>query len=142
MEYKYKIELYVNGELEKESKLNIDYIIQLVNYLKEIETKQKKDEAQTQNYEGVCIFDPKTSIKELENSINKITSNMNKCNKIERIGIKKLAYIIKKCNEGYYVTFDYIANDFNIQEIERHERIDSNIIKFINIKKDNEKEVL
>lgn len=142
MEYKYKIELYVNGELEKESKLNIDYIIQLVNYLKEIETKQKKDEAQTQNYEGVCIFDPKTSIKELENSINKITSNMNKCNKIERIGIKKLAYIIKNCNEGYYVTFDYIANDFNIQEIERHERIDSNIIKFINIKRDNEKEVL
>lgn len=142
MEYKYKIELYVNGELEKESKLNIDYIIQLVNYLKEIETKQKKDEAKTQNYEGVCIFDPKTSIKELENSINKITSNMNKCNKIERIGIKKLAYIIKNCNEGYYVTFDYIANDFNIQEIERHERIDSNIIKFINIKKDNEKEVL
>ena len=135
MSNKQTIEIYVNGELQESTKLDIKYIELILKKFRRLETQQIKEDTK-RNYEGICIFDPKTSIEELENSIKKITSNMNKCNKIERIGIKKLAYDIRNCNKGYYVTFDYIANDFNIQEIERQERIDSNIIKFINIKKD------
>ena len=135
MSNKQTIEIYVNGELQGSTKLDIKYIELILKNFRRLETQQIKEDTK-KKYEGVCIFDPKTSIEELENSIKKITSNMNKCNKIERMGIKHLAYDIRNCNKGYYVTFDYIANDFNIQEIERQERIDSNIIKFINIKKD------
>lgn len=135
MNNKQTIEIYVNGELQEKTRLNLKYIEEILKIFRRLNNKQQEEDT-AKNYESVCIFDPKISIEDLENTIEELKNNIKECKKIERLGIKKLAYKIGNCNEGYYITFDFIATDNNIQALERHQRINSNIIKFINLKKD------
>ena len=53
------------------------------------------------------------------------------------MGIKKLAYEIKKNKEGYYIIFYFEAKADVIFELERNYRINENIIKFITVRNDD-----
>jgi small subunit ribosomal protein S6 len=57
------------------------------------------------------------------------------------IGIRKLAYSIKKFERGNYTVFYFQAPAGAISEIERIIRINEEIIKFLTVKYDNKKEV-
>ncbi len=49
-------------------------------------------------------------------------------------GLKKLAYLIKKENQGYYVFIDYAGVPSSVAEIERIFRIDDRVLKYLTVK--------
>ena len=92
------------------------------------------------DYESVIIIRPNLDEVEIEGIITKITDLINQdgeVTKVDKIGVKKLAYEISKCKEGYYITFDFEADPSIISELERNYRINENIIKFITVKHDD-----
>ncbi len=60
---------------------------------------------------------------------------------IDRWGIKKLAYEIKKETQGYYICMNYAAPGSTIQEMERIFRIDENVLRYLTIKLDKGKAI-
>ena len=98
-------------------------------------------------YESVVIIDPaveEDKVKELSQKFTDIINNDGKVEKVEDLGKKKLAYEIKKQQEGnyevkknkegYYVVINFDANPNLISELERNYRIMDEVIKFITIK--------
>jgi small subunit ribosomal protein S6 len=57
------------------------------------------------------------------------------------LGIRKLAYSVKKFERGNYTVFYFKAPAAAISEIERIIRINEEIIKFLTVKYENKKEV-
>ncbi len=49
-------------------------------------------------------------------------------------GLKKLAYLIKKENQGYYVYVDFAGVPASVAEVERIFRIDDRILKYLTVK--------
>lgn len=134
MNYTYTTQLYINGELEKESKLTIENIIKLKRYFDKLEKQQQEEENTKEKFEGVFIL--KTALNgELENIIEELTNKIGNCSKIENLGIKKLAYEIKGHSQGHYIIFNFSATPQQKLEIERYSRINENIIKFIIIER-------
>lgn len=91
-------------------------------------------------YESVIIIRPNLEEGEIEGIVTEITDLINENGKVievDKKGIKKLAYEINKCKEGYYITFDFEAAPSIISELERYYRITENIIKFITVRKDD-----
>lgn len=91
-------------------------------------------------YESVIIIKPNLDEGEIEGIITEITDLINQNGKViavDKKGIKKLAYEINKCKEGYFITFDFKADPSIISELERYYRITENIIKFITVRKDD-----
>ncbi len=91
-------------------------------------------------YESVIIIKPNLEDGEIEGIITEITDLINQDGKVlevDKKGVKKLAYEIEKCKEGYYITFDFEVKSEIIIELDRHYRINENIIKFITLRKDD-----
>ena len=91
-------------------------------------------------YESVIIIKPNLDEGEIEGIVTEITDLINQdgeVTKVEKMGIKKLAYEIKKNKEGYYIIFYFEAKADVIFELERNYRINENIIKFITVKIDD-----
>ena len=91
-------------------------------------------------YESVIIIKPNLEDEEIEGIITEITDLINQDGKVlevDKKGVKKLAYEIEKCKEGYYITFDFEVKSEIIIELERHYRINENIIIFITLRKDD-----
>ena len=53
------------------------------------------------------------------------------------MGMKKLAYEIRKNKEGYYIVIYFEADASIISKLERYYRITENIIKFLIVRKDD-----
>ena len=92
-------------------------------------------------YENVIII--KTDLRKEETSkvILKIENNIRNFAEITKkddLGIKKLAYEIRKNNEGHYLVYQFQVEEkmreFAIREIERFYRITDEVIKFLIIK--------
>ena len=91
-------------------------------------------------YESVIIIKPNLDEGEIEGIVTEITDLINQdgeVTKVEKMGIKKLAYEIKKNKEGYYIIFYFEAKADVIFELERNYRINENIIKFITVRNDD-----
>lgn len=93
-------------------------------------------------YESVIIINPNISDDEIkviiENLKKIITDNNGSIAKVEELGKKKLAYEIKKCQEGCYVVIYFEAEPNVISELERVYRIKDEIIKYMTIRTDEE----
>lgn len=92
-------------------------------------------------YESVIIIKPNLEEGEIEGIVTEITDLINKdgeVTKVEKMGVKKLAYEIRKNKEGYYIIFYFEANPSIITELERHYRINENIMKFITVRHDED----
>ena len=90
-------------------------------------------------YESVIIVDPKVDeagLKALEEKYTKMINEHGKVESVENMGLKKLAYSIKKNEEATYLLFNFEAEPDYITELERNYRITDEIIKFIVVKKD------
>ena len=57
---------------------------------------------------------------------------------LDRWGLKKLAYLIQKEKQGYYVYCEYAGTPEAVNEIERLFRIDENVLKYMTIKTQDE----
>ena len=91
-------------------------------------------------YESVIIIRPNLEEGEIEGIITKITGLINQdgeVTKVDKMGVKKLAYEISKCKEGYYIVIYFEADASIISKLERYYRITENIIKFITVRKDD-----
>ena len=91
-------------------------------------------------YKSVIIISPNLDEGEIEGIVTEITDLINQdgeVTKVEKMGIKKLAYEIKKNKEGYYIIFYFEAKADVIFELERNYRINENIIKFITVRNDD-----
>ena len=91
-------------------------------------------------YESVIIIKPNLEEGEIEGIITKITDLINQdgeVTKVDKMGVKTLAYEIEKNKEGYYIIFYFEAKADVIFELERNYRINENIIKFITVRNDD-----
>lgn len=90
------------------------------------------------HYETTYILRPNlgedqfTEIIERTNTI--VTDDDGSIIDIDRWGIKKLAYEIKKEAQGYYVYMNYAAHGTTVSEIERIFRIDDRLLRYLTIK--------
>ena len=89
-------------------------------------------------YETIFIVRPNVAEDEIE-AVTSRTSSVIEGDggtiiKIDKWGLKKLAYLIKKESQGYYVYIDYAGIPASVSEIERLFRIDDKILKYLTVK--------
>ncbi len=96
-------------------------------------------------FESVMILKPDLTKNEIKEVLEKVEKTINKVAEItnkEELGIRKLAYEIKKCKEGYYVVHQFeIKQEIencaeSVASIERYFRTQEEIMKFIIVKRD------
>ena len=90
-------------------------------------------------YESIIIVDPKIDeegLKSLEDKYTKMINKNGKVESVENMGLKTLAYEIKKNKEATYLLFNFEAEPAFIVELERNYRITDEILKFIVVKKE------
>ena len=92
-------------------------------------------------YETIFIVRPNVAEDEIDAVINKTSSIIEgdggSIIKIDKWGLKKLAYLIKKETQGYYVHIDYAAIPASVSELERIFRIDDKVLKYLTVKLDD-----
>ncbi len=91
-------------------------------------------------YESVIIIEPNLDEEEIDNIIQKVRDIIEEngsVTKVEKMGMKKLAYEIRKNKEGYYIVIYFEADPSIIAELERYYRITDDIIKYITVRKDD-----
>ena len=74
-------------------------------------------------------------LKQVEDKYKKIINN-NEGNllKTEKWGLMNLSYLIKKNKKGNYIHFKIEGNGKTISELEKNEKIDKNLLKYLTIK--------
>ncbi len=89
-------------------------------------------------YEQICILRPSLSEDEItriiENTDRLIEQDGGAVIFLNKWGMRKLAYPIKKEVQGYYVLCDFAASPDIVSEIERKYRIDDAVLKYLTIK--------
>ena len=91
-------------------------------------------------YESVIIINPNVDEEGMKALISRFTDLINtdgKVEKVDELGKRKLAYEVKKNEEGFYVVFYFEANTDLIAELERNYRITDEVIKFMTVKQDD-----
>ena len=89
-------------------------------------------------YEHTIIARQDTSpsqIKQLQDKYSKlIESNEGNILKFETWGLMHLSYLIKKNKKGNYLHFKIKANGKTISELEKNEKIDKNLLRYLTVK--------
>lgn len=89
-------------------------------------------------YETIFILRPSAGEEEItriiENTTQIILGDQGSIIELNRWGMKKLAYLIKKESLGYYVFCDFAGTPEAVAEIERKFRIDDLVLKYMTIK--------
>jgi small subunit ribosomal protein S6 len=67
-----------------------------------------------------------------------ITAGGGKAEKIEKLGKRRLAYMVKKFREGSYVLFTIQADGAIVREIERRLRVMDLVIKYLTVRMDDD----
>jgi small subunit ribosomal protein S6 len=90
------------------------------------------------DYEMVFIIHPEIDGDNVEGVINDvkdlITRNDGKVTKVEPWGLRKLAYPIKKQQEGRYVLMEFDVEPQNVAEIERVLKLTEPVIRHMIIR--------
>ena len=91
-------------------------------------------------YEELFIVRPDATEEEIDAYIEQIsqaiTSADGTVDKVEKWGVRRLAYRVEKRNEGYYVLIQFTAGPNVAKEIERRMRVTDLVIKFITVRID------
>lgn len=67
-----------------------------------------------------------------------ITDNGGKIEKVDDWGIREFAYEIEHMKKGYYVVTTFEADNEAVKEFDRLMRINANVVRYMNIKLDEE----
>ena len=93
-------------------------------------------------YEVMFIVRPDIEEEEIEKLISgfeaTVTNGGGQVKSVERMGRRRLAYTVRKCNDGIYVLLIVAANGPVIAELERRLRVSEPVIKFITVRTDEE----
>jgi len=97
------------------------------------------------NYENLVIVKPTFTAEEIQASVKAIeeviTLNGGEIAATDAMGMRKLAYPIDKNERGYYHVIYYTVAPAAIAEIERRFRINEDLLRFVTIKYDTNREV-
>jgi len=97
------------------------------------------------HYENLVIVKPTFTAEEIQASIKAIeeviTSNGGEIAATNAMGMRKLAYPINKNERGYYQVIYYSIAPAAIAEIERRFRINEDLLRFVTIKYDTNREI-
>ena len=97
------------------------------------------------NYENLVIVKPTFTAEEIQASVKAIeeviTSNGGQILATNAMGMRKLAYPIDKNERGYYHVIYYTIAPAAIAEIERRFRINEDLLRFVTIKYDTNREI-
>ena len=89
-------------------------------------------------YETITIIRPSAGEDDITGIIERtqgiIEANGGSIVTIDKWGLKKLAYLIDKEQQGYYVFIEYAGLPEAVAEMERIYRIDDRVLKFMTIK--------
>ena len=76
-----------------------------------------------------------SQLKQLEDKYSKIVEKFDgNVVKLENWGLMNLSYIIKKNKKGNYIHFKIKADGKTISELEKSEKIDKNLLRFLTVK--------
>jgi len=94
------------------------------------------------NYEIMFIVSPNAAEEDID-KINSqiegvITAGGGKAEKIEKLGKRRLEYIVNKFREGSYVLFTIQADGAIIREVERRLRVMDLVIKYLTVRMDDD----
>ncbi|MDP9051011.1 MAG: 30S ribosomal protein S6 [Acidobacteriota bacterium] len=97
-------------------------------------------------YEIMFIVRPDVEEADLDKLIEgfsgNITSGGGEVKSVEKMGRRRLAYTVRKFNDGFYVLLNVSAPGSLIGEIERRLRVSEQVIKFITVRMDEEEKRL
>ncbi len=97
-------------------------------------------------YEIMFIVRPDVEEADLDKLIEgfsgNITSGGGEVKSVEKMGRRRLAYTVRKFNDGFYVLLNVAAPGGLIGEIERRLRVSEQVIKFITVRMDEEEKRL
>ncbi|NTV15556.1 MAG: 30S ribosomal protein S6 [Desulfobulbaceae bacterium] len=89
-------------------------------------------------YETITILKPSLGEEELKKVIDRATGIIEGYKgtiiKLDRWGVKKLAYSIDKEQQGFYLYLQYAGVPEAVSELERICRIDDRVMKFLTVK--------
>jgi small subunit ribosomal protein S6 len=97
-------------------------------------------------YEVMFIVRPDAVEEDVDKLIAGFTANVTNgggvVKTVEKMGRRKLAYTVRKFNEGNYILLTVEANGAVILELERRLRVTEQVIKFITVRVDEEEKRL
>ena len=97
-------------------------------------------------YEVMFIVRPDTVEEDVDKLIagfnTSVTNGGGVVKNVEKMGRRKLAYMVRKFNDGNYVLLTVEANGAVVLELERRLRVSEPIIKFITVRIDEEEKRL
>ena len=83
------------------------------------------------NYEGIFILNSKLKESQIDKIIHQLTQKVESVKNIDKVGIKQLAYSVKKHTIGYFIIIYFRATDEQRAKIELTAKEIENILKFI-----------
>jgi small subunit ribosomal protein S6 len=93
-------------------------------------------------YEVMFIVRPDVADEDVDKLIagleQTVTTGGGKLRSTEKLGKRKLAYLVRKFNDGNYVLLTIDAEGSLIAELERRLRVSEPVIKFITVRMDEE----
>ena len=97
-------------------------------------------------YEVMFIVRPDVAEEDVDKLIagftNTITTGGGVVKNVEKMGRRKLAYMVRKFNDGNYILLTIEANGAVVLELERRLRVTEQVIKFITVRIDEEEKRL
>ena len=94
------------------------------------------------NYEIMFIVNPNATDEEIDKINSQIegvvTAGGGKASKIEKLGKKRLAYLVDKFRDGHYVLFTIEVGGAVVREIERRLRVMDPVIKYLTVRMDDD----
>jgi small subunit ribosomal protein S6 len=98
------------------------------------------------NYEVMFIVRPDVADEDLDKLVagleQTVTNGGGTVRSTEKLGRRKLAYLVRKFAEGNYVLFTVEAGGALVAELERRLRVSEPVIKFITVRMDEEEKRL
>ena len=94
------------------------------------------------HYEIMFIVNPNATEEDIDKINGQIegviTAGGGKVGKVEKLGKRRLAYIVKKFREGFYVLFTIEADGAIVREVERRFRVMDLVIKYLSVRMDDD----
>ena len=97
-------------------------------------------------YEVMFIVRPDVADEDVDKLVTgfstTVTSGGGAVKSVEKMGRRKLAYMVRKFNDGNYVLLTIEADGAGVLELERRLRVTEQVIKFITVRIDEEEKRL
>jgi len=97
-------------------------------------------------YEVMFIVRPDATEEDLDKLVEgfsaTVTGGNGEVTAVEKLGRRRLAYTVRKFNDGIYILLTVAADGVLIAELERRLRVTESVIKFITVRMDEEQKRL